>query len=260
MNKKFIITDIKRIVYVGATEYPQKVINFSHNETANELIFHFSGKSTVYFNGVKLRVKEDTIRFLPQGNVNQYEVHKEEYGDCIDICFNTDLPVSDEAFVINMKGNKKIAALFKKAFSVWVAKNDGYYFECISIIYKIFSEIQKSSYKPEKKFEKIKPAIEYITENLLNEQISCEHLADICGISYSYLKRLFIEKYDMSPKKYIIKLKIDYACDLLSSERYSVGEIAQMAGFSDIYFFSRQFKNQIGISPTQFANKYISSK
>lgn len=260
MNKKFIITNINRIVYVGATEYPQKVINFSHKTTVNELIFHFSGKSTVYFNGIKLPIKENTIRFLPEGNVNQYEVHKEEYGDCIDICFSTDKPVTDEAFVLNIKDNKKIASLFKKAFSVWVAKNDGYYFECMSIIYKILSEIQKEKFAPEKRYEKIKPAIDYITENFLKEHLSCEHLAEICGISYSYLKRLFIEKYDMSPKKYIIKLKTDYACELLLSEMYSVGEIAQMAGFSDIYFFSRQFKNQMGISPLQFAKKYKSSK
>lgn len=145
-------------------------------------------------------------------------------------------------------------------FSVWVAKNDGYYFECISLLYKIFAEMQKEIYIPEKQYNLIKPAIDFINENFMDRKISIETLAEKCGISESYLKRLFIKSFGVPPTKYIIQLKINYACDLLRSELYTVTQTAEMCGYNDVYFFSRQFKNQLGISPTEFINKYKSSK
>ena len=114
------------------------------------------------------------------------------------------------------------------------------------MLYKIFAELEKKNYIPESKFNKIKPALEYIEENFLSRNISCEFLAELCSISYSYLVRLFNEKYGVSPKRYIIQLKINYASDLLKSGQYSVSEVAEMSGFEDLYFFSRQFKEYIG--------------
>ena len=60
----------------------------------------------------------------------------------------------------------------------------------------------------------------------------------------------------MPPKKYIIKKKIDYACELLLLGRYSVTEVAEMSNFSDVYYFSRQFKEYIGVSPTDYIKFY----
>ena len=85
-------------------------------------------------------------------------------------------------------------------------------------------------------------------------------LAALCDMSESYLKRLFKERYGIPPKKYLIQLKLNHACDLLRLDRYTVTEIAEMCHFSDIYFFSRQFKEHMGITPTQFVKKYKSAK
>ena len=74
------------------------------------------------------------------------------------------------------------------------------------------------------------------------------------------LKWLADEKHGNVPKRYIIQMKINHACELLRLEMYSVSQIAKLSGFSDIYFFSRQFKEYVGISPTDFIKKYHSSK
>ena len=87
-----------------------------------------------------------------------------------------------------------------------------------------------------------------------------EDLAALCGISDSYLKKLFHKKFGMPTSKYIISLRIHYACDLLQTEHYTTSKVAELCGYSDIYFFSRQFKRYMGISPTQFVKKYRSSK
>lgn len=261
MNNKFAIIDIKRVVLVGKDEYKEKVISFSKNSNCkNELIYHLSGKSIVVFNGKQLETTEDTIRFLPAGEMNEYTVDRIERGECIDIVFDTNMPITDEAFVLNLKQSEKIKSLFKKIFSAWVAKNDGYYFECISIIYKIFSELQKKNYIPESQFDSIKPAIDYIERHFLDKKITTEGLASCCAISYTYINKLFVKKFGVPPIKYSIQLKINYACDLLKSELYTISQIAEICGYNDIYFFSRQFKEYMGLSPTDFINKYKSSK
>ncbi len=261
MDNNFLITEIARVALVDERyEYPEDRTVFEEGINHNELIFQFLGNYTVTFKNQTAEILPNTIRFIPQGIRQNYSVLRKVHGFCILTTFKTDSAISDKMLVLKVANPQKIGALFKKMFSIWVAKNDGYYFECISILYKIFAELQKENYIPENKYLKIKPAVEYIEENFLATEISSEYLSEICSISYSYLKRIFIEKFGVSPKKYIINLKMNYACDLLKSEKYSVSQIALMSGYNDVYFFSRQFKEYIGISPLEFRKKYKSSK
>lgn len=260
MNTNFIITDIERVIYVDKNEYPQNKIQFSGYLHHNELIYHLNGKSTIHFNGKILNVEENTIRFLPKGESKEYIVEKKEYGECIDIFFNTNLPISDEAFVIKLSDNSNTFSLFRKLFSVWVSKNDGYYFECISLLYKIFAHLQKQNYIPSNQYNTIKPAIEYIEKNFLAHKISVPFLADLCQISEDYLQKLFIKKFGVSPIKYIIQLKINHASDLLLSEQFSITQVAELCGYGNVYYFSRQFKESIGVTPTAFVQRYKSSR
>ena len=260
MNDRFIITDINRVVMVGENEYSDKTSSFSADLKYNEIIFNFSGQSTVYFDDLVLENKPNTIRFLPAGEFKRYDVTRHEKGTCIFAAFQTDRPIFPCAFVTSVSKNEKLGMLFKKMFTVWVSKNAGYYFEALSILYKIFAELQNDDYVPKQHYLKIKPAIEYIHEHFLDEDLSIGALSNLCGIRESYFQRLFKEKYGMSPKKYIIQLKINHASELLFLERHTVSQIAEMCNFADIYFFSRQFKEYMGLTPTQFIKKYKSSK
>ncbi len=260
MEEKFVITEIKRVAMVGKNEYTERKTSFSSNLPYNELIFHFSGHLTVYFDDLVLADAPNTIRFLPKGSFSRYDVVRHESGECILIAFAADRPIAPRAFVIDAAQNEKIGALFKKLFSTWVGKNEGYYFASLSILYKIFAEMQNKSFVPYHHYEKIKPAVDHIHDCFLQDDISVEALAAMCGIKESYFQRLFKEKYGMPPKKYIIQLKINHACELLRMEQYTVSQIAAMSGFSDVYFFSRQFKSYLGITPTAFIKKYVSSK
>lgn len=260
MNEEFVVTGIKRVIFVGKNEYPEEKTVFGGELWSSELILHLSGLADIRFNGKELVCAENTVRYLPKGKNREYVVYRRDYGECIDIFFDTDRPISEEAFVMSLKNNARIKLLFKKLFSVWVAKNDGYYFESMSLLYKIFAEMQKLDYIPENQYRAVQPAINYIEENFLNEKISISALAEMCRISESYLKKLFIKKFSVPPIKYIIQLKINYACDLLLSERYSVTQVSNFCGYENIHFFSRQFKEYVGVSPTEFQRKYISEK
>ena len=120
--------------------------------------------------------------------------------------------------------------------------------------------MQKENYIPEQQYQKIKPALEYIEKHFLSTRITVGYLAELCGISESYLKKIFIKKFGIPPVKYIIQLKMNYACDLLRYGQYSITQIAELLGYSNVYYFSRQFKESLGMTPTEFVLKYQSSK
>ena len=258
MKDRFIITNIKSVIFIDKHKYPEKKTEFGHDLHFNELIFHFSGQVTVYFNGQILPCGSNTIRFLPTGTTTEYTVDRVELGSCIDVFFETDIPISEKAFVMNCN-NTKISELFQKIFIKWVTKDAGYYFECVSLLYKIFAEMQTDRYLPTQKYSNILPAVNYINENFIKSEITSEKISSLCGISYSYVSRLFRQRYGVSPKTYALQMKINYACDLLSSQIYTVSQIADMLGYSDVGFFSRQFKEYKGISPTEFVQKHKSS-
>lgn len=260
MNSDFIVTSIKRVIFIDKYEYTEPVTRFFNQLDSHELILHLSGACTVLFNGKRLECPENTIRFLPKGENREYTVFGKAAGECIDIFFDTDVTIASEAFTINLKSNYKASLLFKKLFSVWVAKNEGWYFECISLLYKILSAMQKENYLPEKQYNAILPAVSYIEQSFLKEKISVSFLSKLCQISPSYMKELFIKRYGVPPVKYIIRLKINHACDLLLSGNFSVSRTAEICGYDNVYFFSRQFKEYMGISPTEFKSKYKSSK
>ena len=261
MNFDFVITNIHRVIMVGKEEYPEQVTEFKTSYLKhNELIFNLSGHSKVLFNGKELINTAKNIRFLPKGECFEYRVERIERGECIDVFFDTDVPISDEAFMLDVAKRESIEPLFKKIFCVFVSKDEGYKFECISLLYKIFSELQKSSYIPENKFRLIKPALEIIQSDFLTRDIHTSELASASGISETYLKRLFGERFGVSPKRYIIQMKINHSAELLRLGRYSVSEAAALSGYSDVYYFSRQFKSYMGMTPSAFIKKYKSSK
>ena len=96
--------------------------------------------------------------------------------------------------------------------------------------------------------------------SLLQERLnaSCNiNLDDISfklGFSKSYIKSQFKKKTGHSVIQYYIDLKIDKAKKLLSQQKYTVSEIADMLGFSSVYYFSRQFKTHTDMSPTEYIN------
>ena len=52
-------------------------------------------------------------------------------------------------------------------------------------------------------------------------------------------------------------LKLKKSQALICESKYTISEIASMLGFSSIHYFSRKFKSEFGISPSEYANKII---
>lgn len=91
----------------------------------------------------------------------------------------------------------------------------------------------------------------YIQEHF-TEDISKTELAKMeeLGISQYYL--LFRQLTGMPPSQYVTKLRIKLACKLLDDASLSVGDIAESCGYDDTFYFSRVFRKECGVSPSQY--------
>ena len=125
----------------------------------------------------------------------------------------------------------------------------------LAYLYRIFAEMQNINYSKSDQCKLIEPALDVINKEFFKSNLNSPYLAELCGISESYLKKIFNKKYGMPPKKYIIKKKMDYACELLRLERYSITQISEICNFKDVYYFSRQFKEYMGISPMDYVKR-----
>lgn len=62
----------------------------------------------------------------------------------------------------------------------------------------------------------------------------------------------FKKTYRMPFKDYLLKIRVGYACKLLTGESQNISGVAYDSGFGNISNFNRQFKRIKGITPSQF--------
>ena len=102
-----------------------------------------------------------------------------------------------------------------------------------------------------KKQHEILTSVEYIHEHYA-EEIRIKDLADFCHISETHFRRRFQEIIHMTPVDYINFVRIQSACERLSSTRESINQIAGKVGFTTISSFNRSFKTILGTQPRQW--------
>jgi AraC-like DNA-binding protein len=84
------------------------------------------------------------------------------------------------------------------------------------------------------------------------ERVKLEDLARHAGASVSHLSALFRTKMGYPPMDYFARLKIQRACMLLDRSTLRVKEVGASVGFADPYYFSRSFRQVMGMSPRAY--------
>ena len=85
-----------------------------------------------------------------------------------------------------------------------------------------------------------------------NEDINIEEYALSRNMSVSYFLKKFKEVTSKSPMQYILSIRINNAVSLLESTDYNVTEISTIIGYDNPLYFSRIFKKQKGVSPSDY--------
>jgi len=94
-----------------------------------------------------------------------------------------------------------------------------------------------------------------IKENIANEKLNVEMLADGVGISRVHMHRKLKELTNQSARDFIRNIRMKQATYLLANKKLTVSEVAYSLGYSNLSHFSNSFKSYYGMSPTEFSNK-----
>ena len=111
------------------------------------------------------------------------------------------------------------------------------------------------SYSTQQYSSNIQEIVNYINLNL-SSSLSLKSLSELFHLTPSYLSKLFKQEIGMTLTDYINTLRINRAAIKLLKEKSSISSIATSVGILDVNYFTKLFKRQKGIPPSQFRNEH----
>lgn len=105
------------------------------------------------------------------------------------------------------------------------------------------------------RFLSMAPVIETIMSDYA-QPLSVAALAAKVSLSVSQFERQFKKKFQTTPRKYITQIRINAACQLLTSTDLPISEIAQQTGFYDQSHFTHQFVRHRKLTPSRYRERY----
>lgn len=214
------------------------------------------GEYTAYINQTELHIKQGELLYVPQ---NAAYFSK-----------GTSIPFSWQAvYFILLENNKffsephvyeiklleKFTSLFQAMNHTMMEKQLGYQMKSKMILYDIFRNLIAEQLIATEHFSAyytLRDAINFINQNCIMKNININYLAQMCNITPAHFIRLFQQIFSITPKQYIINLKMNRAAELLQYYSYPISEIAEMLGYSSPAYFSAAFKSSVGISPLEY--------
>lgn len=211
------------------------------------------GGSAIYIQDNKNFLIDDFHVLLVPKN-SSYEVRIEQDSRIATLDFEINSKDFDEIKVYKIEENNTFYNNYQRVERLYGNDTGTAELLKLSVLYDLTAYINRSQHE-NNKYQLLKKAEKYIDNNLTDADLNMPRLAKECGISEAYFRRLFKEKYSVSPYEYVENLRINKAKELLASNK-PIQEIAISCGYGSIYAFSRAFKNNVGISPRDFKIKY----
>lgn len=126
----------------------------------------------------------------------------------------------------------------------------------LSILYEMSAtEEEEVRFNSEQK-EYIDKTVSFIRNNL-DRNVSLSELCNHVNLTESYLIKIFHKYAGTTPIKFHSRLRIEYACRLLTESLHNIPEVTEMLDFSSESHFCRTFKKFTGISPYKYKQQYI---
>ena len=147
---------------------------------------------------------------------------------------------------------KTLQALCWQLLERWQGKEKGYRYACTAIFYRILEELCCQSEGENAPPPILAPGVKYIGEHFSDPEVSVKAAAEHCHVSEVYFRKLFKSHFGVSPRRYIIELRIKHGANLIESGYYTLGEVATRLGYTDYKYFSTEFGRIMGMPPSRY--------
>lgn len=217
------------------------------NRSAFGLTLCLEGQVTYIHNGTEVISDRDHAVFLPQGQ--SYALRCDRSGTFPVINFTCQEQLCDTVVGLNIQNAPLLLQSYEEMKRIPL--DDYNRTKQLSILYDIFYELASQT-----SWGELNAAVNYIHDNYHIASLTNAQLAEECKISEVYFRKLFKSRFHVSPKQYIIQLRIKKAKLLLAENVMKIWAVAEACGFSNVYSFCRTFKKHTGVTPQEYRNSY----
>lgn len=234
-----------------------------------QIIYVASGKAHFYFNGVEQIISAGNMVIYRPKEEQRYYYYAADHTQVYWVHFTggnvknilRKYGIADHMRVLYTGTSLEYKQLFEQMIHELTLCKDDYEELLVGYLQHLLILIHRSiNNKPREKtlllVSSMDNAVRYFHENY-NKQICIEEYAAKQHMSVSWFIRNFKEYTDVTPTQYLLSLRISNAQTLLETTNYNVTEISEIVGYNNPLYFSRLFKKQVGMSPSDF-RKHLS--
>lgn len=230
-------------------------------------LIHFviNGSGRLHINEHIFELSAGDAFLIPSGKISYYEASREDpwtyawisfMGINSETCLYQLMTSVEDIYIIHDLDVEKYKESILKILAI-EGNPTSQYFQANSILLHIISQLFNDIDFQEESWGKDSAAdeVKFYLDTNYAEKIVLKDVARSFGIHPNYLTRTFHEKFGISPKKYLMELKLKKACRLLTTTELPISLISSSLGFDDQLAFSRLFKKEFSDSPSAYRKK-----
>ena len=215
-------------------------------------VLYLSGRCTYTYEYTAFTAEAGSFLYLPQGQA--YRIDRIAPGSsCLLINFDALTHAPRQAFGRRVQNATALAELFERAIRIRASSPANRQPLLLSLLYAIIAHVEApETYIFGGARRRVCQAAEQMEAACTDPAFSCAQLAADCGLSDKYFQQLFREIYQTTPGERLRLLRLRRARQLLESTPLPISAVAEQSGFANAYYFSRFFKERMGLTPTQY--------
>lgn len=224
-----------------------------------DLTYICGGRAVYIIDGIPHNLAKGDCIFVPRGSSREAYTDSKDPVHLFAINFNIlfsefDADIFSLPLIMHLGDDQYLADIFKRMNRLWLEREFSYKTELSGMLIIAISHLERYKLKLSG-INLIDNRVEIIKQHVVNnfgEKLTNDGLSLLVNLHPVYMGKLFHKTMGYTVKDYINRIRINKACDLLSSDEYTVTKTALLCGYEDLYYFSKVFKKYMGISPSEW--------
>jgi len=262
-NHEKILSFRPRVVFSGILKGDIDWFNSFHRHTFCEVMYITAGSGVIFIGDDQYRIKAGDIVIYNTGILHEERCLGEELSILFFAVDNIRIPGMPEGCIVPSGASPVIESgsyddVLKVFLSVMVDElnQKNIHYKAIStniatVICHYILRLYGVEVKNPDHLEICNKFYLYVEQNYKSD-INLDTFSDSIYISKYHFIHMFKEATGISPMKYLMLIRLSAARDLLGRTEMPIREIAESIGYKDAQSFSRAFKNNEGVSPTEY--------
>lgn len=242
-----------RFLYIVSAYHENKTYIPPHQHECYELVYYLQGKGTTTIGSMNYPFNSHTFAFIPPRRL-----HDENHAADADVLFvGFQCDNSEMTFMGGVYEDDKertFEHLMRRMNAEFMNRGEGYS-RLLNLMASEIAPLLLRTYgrgrAPQANADRIQYVRNYMDEHY-RQKLSIEALASMSGYSYDRFRHLFRERYGVSPIRYLLLKRLDYAKSLLLHSQLHISEVSAKSGFTNDAQFCNIFKRETGVTPRTF--------